>query len=100
MPDAVRAVMHVGAAIHYLHRCGWLYRDLKPGAFERYPAAVGVPLDQRHLGLVAVEPDGNANTRRLEEVEVQFHASSQQRRHPLGPLDADVDIVEVEPVFH
>jgi serine/threonine protein kinase len=30
VPDAVRAVMHVGAAIHYLHRCGWLYRDLKP----------------------------------------------------------------------
>jgi serine/threonine protein kinase len=31
VPDAVRAVMHVGAAVHYLHRCGWLYRDLKPG---------------------------------------------------------------------
>ncbi|HEU0013352.1 MAG TPA: serine/threonine-protein kinase [Longimicrobium sp.] len=31
VPDAVRAIMHVGAAIHYLHRCGWLYRDLKPG---------------------------------------------------------------------
>jgi serine/threonine protein kinase len=30
VPDAVRAVMHVGAAIHYLHRCGYLYRDLKP----------------------------------------------------------------------
>jgi serine/threonine protein kinase len=30
-PDAVRAIMHVGAAIHYLHRCGYLYRDLKPG---------------------------------------------------------------------
>ena len=23
--------MHVGAAVHYLHRCGYLYRDLKPG---------------------------------------------------------------------
>jgi serine/threonine protein kinase len=31
VPDAVRAVMHVGAAVHYLHRCGYLYRDLKPG---------------------------------------------------------------------
>lgn len=30
VPDAIRAVMHVGAAIHYLHRCGYLYRDLKP----------------------------------------------------------------------
>ena len=30
-PDAIRAIMHVGAAIHYLHRCGYLYRDLKPG---------------------------------------------------------------------
>lgn len=31
VPDAIRAVMHVGAAIHYLHRSGFLYRDLKPG---------------------------------------------------------------------
>lgn len=30
VPDAIRAVMHVGAAVHYLHRCGYLYRDLKP----------------------------------------------------------------------
>jgi serine/threonine protein kinase len=30
VPDAIRATMHVGAAIHYLHRCGFLYRDLKP----------------------------------------------------------------------
>lgn len=30
LPDAIRAVMGVGAAIHYLHRCGFLYRDLKP----------------------------------------------------------------------
>jgi eukaryotic-like serine/threonine-protein kinase len=30
VPDAVRAAMHVGAAIHYLHRRGYLYRDLKP----------------------------------------------------------------------
>lgn len=31
VPDAVRAAMHVGAAVHYLHRQGYLYRDLKPG---------------------------------------------------------------------
>lgn len=31
IPDAIRAIMHVGAAVHYLHRCGYLYRDLKPG---------------------------------------------------------------------
>jgi serine/threonine protein kinase len=31
VPDAIRAAMHVGAAIHYLHRQGYLYRDLKPG---------------------------------------------------------------------
>lgn len=30
-PDAIRAIMHVGAAVHYLHRQGYLYRDLKPG---------------------------------------------------------------------
>jgi eukaryotic-like serine/threonine-protein kinase len=31
VPDAIRAAMHVGAAVHYLHRRGYLYRDLKPG---------------------------------------------------------------------
>jgi len=31
VPDAIRATMHIGAAIHYLHRQGFLYRDLKPG---------------------------------------------------------------------
>jgi serine/threonine protein kinase len=30
VPDAIRAAMHVGAAVHYLHRQGFLYRDLKP----------------------------------------------------------------------
>ena len=30
VPDAIRAAMGVGAAVHYLHRCGFLYRDLKP----------------------------------------------------------------------
>lgn len=30
VPDAVRAAMHIGSAVHYLHRCGFLYRDLKP----------------------------------------------------------------------
>jgi eukaryotic-like serine/threonine-protein kinase len=30
VPDAIRAAMHVGAAVHYLHRQGYLYRDLKP----------------------------------------------------------------------
>ncbi len=31
VPDAIRATMHIGAAIHYLHRQGYLYRDIKPG---------------------------------------------------------------------
>lgn len=30
VPDAIRAIMHIGAAVHYLHRQGYLYRDLKP----------------------------------------------------------------------
>jgi serine/threonine protein kinase len=30
VPDGIRATMHIGAAIHYLHRQGFLYRDLKP----------------------------------------------------------------------
>ncbi|HET7275211.1 MAG TPA: serine/threonine-protein kinase [Longimicrobiaceae bacterium] len=31
VPDAIRAAMHIGAAVHYLHRQGYIYRDLKPG---------------------------------------------------------------------
>lgn len=31
VPDAIRATIHIGAAVHYLHRRGYLYRDLKPG---------------------------------------------------------------------
>ena len=31
VPDAIRATMHIGAAVHYLHRQGFLYRDIKPG---------------------------------------------------------------------
>lgn len=30
VPDAIRALMHIGAGVHYLHRQGYLYRDLKP----------------------------------------------------------------------
>jgi eukaryotic-like serine/threonine-protein kinase len=30
VPDAIRATMHIGAAVHYLHRQGFLYRDIKP----------------------------------------------------------------------
>jgi serine/threonine protein kinase len=30
VPDAIRATMHIGAAVHFLHRRGYVYRDLKP----------------------------------------------------------------------
>ncbi len=30
VPDAIRAAMHVGAALHYLHTRGYVYRDMKP----------------------------------------------------------------------
>jgi serine/threonine protein kinase len=30
VPDAIRTAMHVGAAVHYLHTRGYVYRDLKP----------------------------------------------------------------------
>ena len=50
VPDAIRATMHVGAAIHYIHRQGFVYRDLKPANIllrEGIPILVDFDVVQR-----------------------------------------------------
>ncbi|HEX6070284.1 MAG TPA: serine/threonine-protein kinase [Longimicrobiaceae bacterium] len=78
VPDAIRATMHVGAAIHYLHRQGFLYRDLKPGNVllrEGIPILVDFDvvrkIDQRR-------PSDRLGT-------APYMAPEQVRREPLSP---------------
>lgn len=78
VPDAIRATMHVGAAIHYLHRQGFLYRDLKPGNVllrEGIPILVDFDvvrkIDQRR-------PADRLGT-------APYMAPEQVRREPLSP---------------
>jgi serine/threonine protein kinase len=78
VPDAIRATMHVGAAIHYLHRQGFLYRDLKPGNVllrEGIPILVDFDvvrkIDQRR-------PADRLGT-------APYMAPEQVRRQPLSP---------------
>jgi serine/threonine protein kinase len=82
VPDAIRATMHIGAAIHYLHRQGFLYRDLKPGNVllrEGIPILVDFDvvrkIDQRR-------PADRLGT-------APYMAPEQIRREPLSPA-ADV----------
>lgn len=80
VPDAVRAVMHVGAAIHYLHRCGWLYRDLKPGNVH---LREGIPV---LLDFDVVWPMGKAGRRPGDRLgTAPYMAPEQVLRQPLTP---------------
>lgn len=80
VPDAVRAVMHVGAAIHYLHRCGWLYRDLKPGNVH---LREGIPV---LLDFDVVWPIGDEARRPGDRLgTAPYMAPEQVLREPLTP---------------
>ena len=82
VPDAVRAAMHVGAAVHYLHRQGYLYRDLKPGnVLLREGIPILVDFD------VVRKIDGRRPADRLGTA--PYMAPEQVRREPLTPA-ADV----------
>jgi serine/threonine-protein kinase len=79
VPDAIRAVMNVGAAVHYLHRCGYLYRDLKPGNIH-LREGVPVLLDfdvVRPLKLTS-RPTDRLGT-------APYMAPEQVRQEPLSP---------------
>ncbi|HEX8695293.1 MAG TPA: serine/threonine-protein kinase [Longimicrobium sp.] len=80
VPDAIRAVMHVGAAIHYLHRCGWLYRDLKPANIH---LREGVPV---LLDFDVVWPLGKTRRRPGDRLgTAPYMAPEQVLREPLTP---------------
>jgi eukaryotic-like serine/threonine-protein kinase len=82
VPDAIRAAMHVGGAIHYLHRQGYLYRDLKPGnVLLREGIPILVDFD------VVRKIDDRRPADRLGTA--PYMAPEQVRREPLSPA-ADV----------
>jgi serine/threonine protein kinase len=82
VPDAIRAVMHVGAAVHYLHRQGFLYRDIKPG---NVLLREGIPI------LVDFDVVRKIDSRRPADRlgTAPYMAPEQVRREPLTPA-ADV----------
>ena len=80
VPDAIRAVMHVGAAIHYLHRCGYLYRDLKPANIH---LREGIPV---LLDFDVVWPLGTTKRRPGDRLgTAPYMAPEQVLREPLTP---------------
>lgn len=82
VPDAIRAVMHVGAAVHYLHRQGFLYLDIKPG---NVLLREGIPI------LVDFDVVRKIDSRRPADRlgTAPYMAPEQVRRDPLTPA-ADV----------
>src|SRR6202008_3124995 len=80
VPDAVRAVMHVGAAVHYLHRCGWLYRDLKPANIH---LREGIPVLLDFDVVWPLEVSGRRP--RDRQGTAPYMAPEQVLRHPLTP---------------
>lgn len=79
VPDAIRAVMHIGAAVHFLHRRGYLYRDLKPGNILLRD---GIPILVDFDVVCKVAPQRRP-TDRLGTA--PYMAPEQIRREPLSP---------------
>ncbi len=79
VPDAIRAAMHIGAAVHYLHRRGFLYRDLKPGNIL---LREGIPI----LVDFDVVRKMDLNRRPADRLgTAPYMAPEQIRREPLSP---------------
>jgi eukaryotic-like serine/threonine-protein kinase len=81
--DAVRAAIHVGAALYHLHRRGFLHLDLKPSnLLLRDGVPVLIDLDSARRADSDRRPIRRPGT-------APYMAPEQARREPLGPA-ADV----------
>jgi len=81
--DAVRAAIHLGAALYQLHRRGFLHLDLKPAnLLLRDGVPVLIDLDTARRIHPGVRPSRRLGT-------APYMAPEQARREPLGPC-ADV----------
>lgn len=79
VPDAIRATMHIGSAVHYLHRSGFLYRDLKPAnIILREGVPVLVDFDVVRPMDLSCQPADRLGT-------APYMAPEQVRRGPLSP---------------
>jgi serine/threonine protein kinase len=83
IPDALRAAMHIGAAVHYIHRQGYLYRDLKPGNIL---LREGIPILVDFDVVRPIEPNRRPEDRLGT---APYMAPEQVRCEPLSPA-ADV----------
>jgi eukaryotic-like serine/threonine-protein kinase len=81
--DAVRAAIHIGAALYHLHRRGFLHLDLKPAnLLLRDGVPVLIDLDTARLADPSLRPRRRLGT-------PPYMAPEHARREPLGPA-ADV----------
>ena len=81
--DAVRAAIHIGAALYHLHRRGFLHLDLKPAnLLLRDGVPVLIDLDTARRADPQLRPNRRLGT-------PPYMAPEQARREPLGP-PADV----------
>jgi eukaryotic-like serine/threonine-protein kinase len=81
--DAIRAAIHLGAALYHLHRRGFLHLDLKPAnLLLRDGVPVLIDLDSARRADADRRPSHRLGT-------APYMAPEQARREPLGPA-ADI----------
>jgi serine/threonine protein kinase len=83
LQDALRTGIHLGSALYYLHRCGFLHLDLKPAnLILRDQVPVLIDMDAARPWAATRRPSRRLGT-------APYMAPEQATRAPLGP-EADV----------